>query len=154
MKSPQTAIIGVGLMLLDSQQRVLMGYRNKKNEAACWCFPGGKIDAKESLEQAAVRELMEETGLDLREELHQIKPFLTMVNTHSEAVKMTFGCSYQLQDERLKEQISVTEPHIFECWQWFDLQNLPLHLFPETGVMLNHWLKQPQDKDWKIYSLH
>ena len=39
-----------------------------KPEPGCWVMPGGKLDPGETAEQAAVRELMEETGIVTKEE--------------------------------------------------------------------------------------
>ncbi|MDQ8936991.1 hypothetical protein [Acinetobacter rudis] len=36
-------IVGVGVMLLDQNQNVLLGLRIKAGEEHTWCFPGGKM---------------------------------------------------------------------------------------------------------------
>ncbi|WP_257219897.1 NUDIX hydrolase [Acinetobacter sp. YH12239] len=152
MNIKSNSIIGVGIMLIDQRQKVLLGYRNKNDEPASWCFPGGKMDAHESIEDAAVRELLEETALDLSQYIESIQPLNTIIDQDSEAVKVTFGTIYQLLDERLKTQICVTEPEIFERWEWFSFDELPQPLFPETEVMIRHFLNQPQEKRWAVYS--
>ncbi len=43
--------------------RILLVRRANPPDAGCWGFPGGKIDAGEAIEHAAVRELLEETGV-------------------------------------------------------------------------------------------
>lgn len=43
--------------------RVLLVKRAKPPLAGCWAFPGGSVEAGETPEQAALRELEEETGL-------------------------------------------------------------------------------------------
>ena len=47
--------------------RVLMQKRFRKSRGMVFEFPGGSIDSGESAERAAVRELSEETGLNLKE---------------------------------------------------------------------------------------
>ncbi len=43
--------------------RVLLVRRANPPDAGRWAFPGGKIDGGETIENAAVRELLEETGV-------------------------------------------------------------------------------------------
>jgi 8-oxo-dGTP diphosphatase len=53
-------------ILLDSQQRFLMGQRPVgKPYAGYWEFPGGKVEAGETLFQALQRELQEELGITI-----------------------------------------------------------------------------------------
>jgi 8-oxo-dGTP diphosphatase len=42
---------------------VLLVQRGQAPNAGCWSFPGGKIKAGETVQQAALRELEEETGV-------------------------------------------------------------------------------------------
>lgn len=147
-------IVEVGIMLIDKNNNVLLGSRIKSDEPPTWCFPGGKIDANESLQQASIRELKEETDLDLIHEIDNFRAFITFIDTYSERVNTTFGLFYQLKNDDLKSKIRVTEPHIFNSWQWFNLKNLPENLFPATEVMLNSWLNQPNHQRWSIYQLH
>jgi 8-oxo-dGTP diphosphatase len=54
-------------ILLDSQQCFLMGQRPVgKPYAGYWEFPGGKVEAGETLFQALQRELQEELGITIR----------------------------------------------------------------------------------------
>ncbi|MPS47531.1 NUDIX hydrolase [Methylobacillus sp.] len=45
------------------EQRVLLVRRANPPDAGYWGFPGGKINIGETMEQAATRELLEETGI-------------------------------------------------------------------------------------------
>jgi 8-oxo-dGTP diphosphatase len=54
--------------LLDADNRVLLQKRPEgKALAGLWEFPGGKVDSGETPEQALIRELHEELGIDVRE---------------------------------------------------------------------------------------
>lgn len=61
-----TPIEVVSAVIKDQHGRVLMG-RRKASDALpnAWEFPGGKVDPGEGHSQALVREILEETGLDI-----------------------------------------------------------------------------------------
>lgn len=56
-------ILAVSGVVLDDQGRVLLVRRVRDPEAGCWTVPGGRVKTGESLEQAAAREVLEETGI-------------------------------------------------------------------------------------------
>jgi len=58
--------VGVGVLLVDEDGRVLLTLRASPPEAGCWSIVGGKVDFLETLEQCAVREAHEEVGLTVR----------------------------------------------------------------------------------------
>ena len=55
---------GVRVIVLDDDNRILM-VRHDHPERTVWMVPGGKIEDGESSVQAAVREVFEETGLEV-----------------------------------------------------------------------------------------
>jgi 8-oxo-dGTP diphosphatase len=57
--------IGSAVVVADGQ-RVLLGQRGKEPNRGKWVLPGGKIEAFETIEDAAVREIREETGLEIQ----------------------------------------------------------------------------------------
>ena len=59
---------GAVIILLDAQDRVLLLKRHGSSRFAPekWGFPGGKIEAHESPDAAAIRETKEETDLTVR----------------------------------------------------------------------------------------
>ena len=55
---------GVRVIVLDDDKRILM-VRQDHPERTVWMVPGGSIEEGESSAQAAVREVLEETGLEI-----------------------------------------------------------------------------------------
>lgn len=62
---PQRPMVGVGAVLLDDQKRVLFIQRGSEPGRGKWSFPGGLVKVGEPLRQAARREALEETGLEV-----------------------------------------------------------------------------------------
>jgi 8-oxo-dGTP diphosphatase len=61
-------VLVAAVALIDVDGRVLLAQRPAgKTMAGLWEFPGGKVDAGETPEEALVRELVEELGIDTTE---------------------------------------------------------------------------------------
>ncbi|MDH5191272.1 MAG: NUDIX hydrolase [Gammaproteobacteria bacterium] len=58
--------IAVGIILFNSQNEVLLIKRANPPAEGLWTLPGGKVKYGESLEQACIREMLEETGINVR----------------------------------------------------------------------------------------
>lgn len=58
-------VAGVSVIILNDQQEVLLIQRTDNN---LWGLPAGSIEINEAPEQAAIREVFEETGLTLEKE--------------------------------------------------------------------------------------
>jgi 8-oxo-dGTP diphosphatase len=58
-------VIAVRTLLFREAQVLLVGHRSPKTGRVWWMAPGGIVKPKESIMEAAVREVKEETGLDV-----------------------------------------------------------------------------------------
>ena len=56
--------VAVGVVA-ERDGRILMTQRNHEPKLGAWSFPSGYVDAYENVEEAAVREAREETGIDV-----------------------------------------------------------------------------------------
>jgi 8-oxo-dGTP diphosphatase len=61
---PAAPLVGVGAVIV-SEGRVLLVKRGTEPARGRWSIPGGLIELGESLSEAIVREVREETGLDV-----------------------------------------------------------------------------------------
>jgi len=61
---PNRPIVGVGAVILQNG-RILLEKRKNDPGRNKWSIPGGLVELGESLEQTVIREVQEETGLDV-----------------------------------------------------------------------------------------
>jgi len=54
--------LGVSVIVIDKGKVLL----TKREDFEVWCLPGGGVDSHESVEEAAIREVYEETGLKIK----------------------------------------------------------------------------------------
>lgn len=116
--------VGVGAMILNKENRVLMLLRNKsaRNEGGNWCFPGGEVEFGETLEQAAKREAKEETGCEI-----EIEKLLKVVD-HIILEEKQHWCNPIFKAKIVKGKLENMEPEKFEKIKWFSLEELPENL--------------------------
>ncbi len=81
-----TIIKAAGGLVQNEEKKMLMIFRRGK-----WDLPKGKIDDGETLEQCAVREVEEETGLT---KIELLSPLLTTYHTYHEGSKYILKESY------------------------------------------------------------
>ena len=57
--------LSVDVIIPDSEGRVILINRGHRPFKGDWCLPGGMVDEGETVEQAAIREVREEIGVDV-----------------------------------------------------------------------------------------
>ena len=62
---PDRPFVGVGAVIVDDTARVLLVKRRFEPLAGQWSLPGGAVDVGETLEACVIREMREETGLEV-----------------------------------------------------------------------------------------
>ena len=61
---PKKPVVGVGAIILNGE-RILLEKRKNSPGKGKWSVPGGLVDLGETAEQAVIREVKEETGLEV-----------------------------------------------------------------------------------------
>ncbi len=121
---PPLPKVGLGVLIFNSNNQILLGKRKNAHGASSWGPPGGHLELGESLEECAIRETLEETGLVIEN-----PKFLAITNDIFKAENKhyvsIFMQAYLSDDQRVKN----LEPHKVENWEWFHINDLPPHLF-------------------------
>jgi 8-oxo-dGTP diphosphatase len=99
-----TARVGLGVILISTGHpgRVLLGLRKDSDGSGAWGLPGGYIEFGESFEECAVREVYEETGLQITD-----IEFVTATNNvwQGWAWKIDIFLKARVVDERAEAQV-------------------------------------------------
>jgi ADP-ribose pyrophosphatase YjhB (NUDIX family) len=138
-------LIGVGVIIIRADGTILLGRRVYPNAPECWCLPGGKVDAGESFEAAAVRETLEECGLTIATS----KPFAILLDTDAGAPRVTAAIATTAPADAGPR---VMEPAKLAEWRWFSPGALPTPLFPATAAVLAAW-RGERPADLSVYPL-
>ncbi len=117
---PPRPVVGVGALILDTS-RVLLVERGKAPLIGYWSLPGGVVETGERLEDALVREVFEETGLDVSADeiatvFERIMPDATGASEYH-YVLIDFYCTVRGGDLRPGDDSKTV--------RWFDLAALP-----------------------------
>jgi 8-oxo-dGTP diphosphatase len=125
--------IGVALIIWYKDD-VLMHLRKGSHGSDTWSFPGGHVDGIESPEEAIIRELKEETGIDdieLNDTLYNLGFVTNEFSFDKRYVTLYFGMI-----SRVKYDAKVMEPSKCGGWKWFNKDHLPQPLFHPIDKML------------------
>ena len=72
-------LIGVGAVVFGASGEILLIKRGKPPHYGRWMVPGGTLEWGETLEEAVLREVREETGIDIEIEHRQGRSFLLLL---------------------------------------------------------------------------
>ncbi|MET9607667.1 NUDIX hydrolase [Streptomyces sp. NPDC006512] len=123
------AVVGVGLIVIDADGRILLGQAHDGR----WELPGGKVDPGEGFEQAASRELAEET--DLRAAPGSIEVFAVGIGPAPGLTRLTAAALTRSAVGTPR----VTEPDKIVRWQWFAPTGIPAELYAPSAAVLHSW---------------
>ena len=126
MDSPK---VGVGIIVVKDGKVVLLQRKNAHGEGT-WCFPGGHLEAGESWEDCAKREVVEETGITIRN-----VRFAGVTNDIFEEEGKHYITIFMVSDWESGEA-RITEPEKCTDMGWFDWDDLPRPLFIPTHNLL------------------
>lgn len=124
MAAPVVVRVGVGVAILSDEQpnRVLVGRRKGSHGAGTWALPGGHVEMGESVQTTAVREVKEETDLDLDPSSVRLVGFTQDCFDASSKHYVTLITCAKLAPT--SAPLLNKEPHKCEEWIWSSLEEL------------------------------
>ena len=99
------------------------------------CVPGGKVDWFETVEFAAIREVKEETGLDIK-----IRKYIGYSDEMWLDNNIHFVCHYFIADV-IGGIVTETEPTKQGNWRWVNVLPVPKFFGNATKVLINNLLE-------------
>ena len=111
----------------DDNIQVLLIKRKNEPFKDSWAFPGGFINIDESAEDAAIRELKEETGLEVSGVM-QLKAYSNPERDPRERV-ITIAFIAESNSKEVKGGDDAKEA------RWFDISNLPPLAFDHAEIL-------------------
>jgi 8-oxo-dGTP diphosphatase len=122
--------VGIGVILL-KDGKVLLGKRIN-SYAPKYSIPGGHLEIGETFEEAAIREVKEETGITVKNP----KVIAVTNNLQTYELEQIHYVSVILLTTDFSGKPNTMEPDKCEGWQWYDPTNLPQPHFDasEQGI--------------------
>lgn len=114
--------VGVGVFVW-KDGKFLLGKRVGKHGHGTWSVPGGYLEYGEEFEECAKREVMEETGVKIK----NIRFYTTVNNVFRD--EKSHSITIFVFSDWASGKPEVTEPDKFVDTGWFDFNNLPKPLF-------------------------
>lgn len=131
-------MVGACVIVVSPEQKILFQLRK---DNGCWGLPGGSMEPGESLEQVAVRELFEETGL-AGAQLSLLRVFsgkdMYYQYPHGDEVYnvvAAFICN-TYSGQLMKEENEVA------ALQFFSLDELPTAISPPDQIVVDYYVRQ------------
>ncbi len=129
------ALVGMGVVIINEQGQVLIGKR--KGFVEKYSIPGGHLDPGETFEQGAIREIKEETDLDIKDP--QVIGLTNNLETYRETGKHYI--SVVLLVKKFAGKLKLMEPTKCEAWLWSDPKSLPQPHFDASKMGVDLYLK-------------
>ncbi|XP_019176279.1 PREDICTED: nudix hydrolase 1-like isoform X1 [Ipomoea nil] len=132
---PPVQKIAVAVFLLNGN-KVLLRRRISSSGNNSFALPGGELEFGESFEECAVREVKEETGLDI--ETTEIYTVVNNVIAENVQVVCILLRAILVDPAQVLQNL---EPEESGGWEWYDWNELPKPLFGPFEEVLPYRLK-------------
>lgn len=126
--------------ILATYNKVLLVKRKKDPFKDMWCFPGGFFNQFESATDCLAREVMEETGINIRADCYNTSPLMVISNKDRDPRGWVIDCPFFIRMPCIRP--CKANDDALEA-KWFDVDDVDF-----TPLAFDH------DETWKHIRLH
>ena len=112
--------VGIGVIIQNTNKEILVGKR-KGSHSPFYSIPGGHLEYGESFEEAAIKEVFEETGLIIKNP----KVFGVTNNLRTFKQENKHYVSINLFTNEFEGELETKEPDKCEKWIWCKISEIP-----------------------------
>lgn len=130
---------GVGV-LIENDNKILLGHRVSDSldtggiyESDSWTLPGGKQEYEETTVDAGIREVKEETNLDVS----NLKLFYVSDDISDDRHYVTIDYISNC----FSGELMVMEPSKVDEWKWFSISSLPNNIYSPSRKCIEYYIE-------------
>jgi 8-oxo-dGTP diphosphatase len=129
--------VGIGIIIENADKKILVGKRIGSH-APFYSIPGGHLEVGETFEEAAIKEVLEETGL----KIHAPKVLCVTNNLKTFKTENKHHVSVTLYTNQFEGVPKVMEKEKCESWEWLEPTNIPNPQFDASEFAVECFLKK------------
>jgi len=134
MPAPLRPKVGIGTIIIKNN-KILLGKRLNAHGEGSWALPGGHLEYQESWEECAIREVKEETNLNIE------NPKFVYITNDIFAKERKHYITIFMQTNLVTGDLKILEPDKCQEWKWFKWEDLPDKLFLPIQNLLKEGFK-------------
>jgi len=132
--------VGIGVIIQNNENKILIGKR-KGSHSPYYSIPGGHLENGETFEEAAIKEVFEETGLKISNPI--VINITNNLRTFKEENK--HNVSVNLYTNQFEGECFLKEPDKCEEWFWCAIEDIPNPQFDASEYAIECFKKNKAD---------
>ena len=130
-------MVGAAILVVDDQSRLLL---MKRSDSGCWGAPGGAVEPGEVVEDAALRETLEETNLVIEDmTLFGVFSGMELYYKYPNGDEV-YNVTIVYLSRKWSGAVQINDEHVE--WKWFDGNEIPEDISPPIKPVIEKFKKE------------